>query len=85
VERIEATRIPETHYLPTSCAAMNSACTSANTRPFAIDVAGDGSLLPRVPQDSLSIRAGLILVVITASCGLAWIVISSVTLPTDFE
>jgi hypothetical protein len=58
---------------------MNSACD----RPFEINIAeGDGPLLSRVPQDSLSIRAGLIVVAITASCGLAWIVMSSVTAPS---
>jgi hypothetical protein len=63
---------------------MNSACTPATTRSFEINIAdGDGPLLPRVHQDGLSIRAELILVAITASCGLAWIVMSSVTLPSD--
>jgi hypothetical protein len=36
-----------------------------------------------MPQDSLSIRAGLIVVAITASCGLGWIVMSSLTSPSD--
>jgi hypothetical protein len=63
---------------------MNSACAPATTQPFEINIAeGDGPLLSRMPKDSLSIRAGLILVAITASCGLAWIVGSSVTLPSD--
>jgi hypothetical protein len=63
---------------------MNSACTKRITRSFAINIAeGDRPLLPRAPQDGLSIRAGLILVAITTTCGLAWIVMSSVTLPTD--
>jgi hypothetical protein len=53
---------------------MNSACTEGTTRSFAINIAERGRpLLPRVSQDGLSIRAGLILVAITASCGLVWI------------
>ena len=63
---------------------MNSACAPATTRSYEINIAeGDGHLLSRVPQDSLSIRAGLIVVAITASCGLAWIVMSSLTSPSD--
>ena len=62
---------------------MNSACTPAITWSEINIAEGDGPLLPREPQDGLSIRAELILVAITASCGLAWIVMSSVTLPSD--
>jgi hypothetical protein len=61
---------------------MNSACTP--TTQSEINVAeGDWPLLPRAPQDGLTIRAELVLVAITALCGLAWIVMSSVTLPSD--
>jgi hypothetical protein len=56
---------------------MNSACTPATTRSEIKIAEGDGPLLPRVPQDGLSIRAELILVAITALFGLAWIVMSS--------
>jgi hypothetical protein len=63
---------------------MNSACAPATTRPFEINIAeGDQPLLSRVPQDSLSIRAAHIVLAIIASCGLVWIVVSSVTSPSD--
>jgi hypothetical protein len=52
---------------------MNHACGPATTGSYEI----------RMPQDSLSIRAGLIVVAITASCGLGWIVMSSLTSPSD--
>jgi hypothetical protein len=63
---------------------MNSACASATTRPFEIYISeGDRPLLPNAPTGNLSIRAGFILVAVTASCGLVWIVVSAVTLPSD--
>jgi hypothetical protein len=58
--------------------AMDSACAPATARSYEINIAeGDRPLLVRVHQDSLSIRVGLVVVAITASCGLAWIVMSS--------
>jgi hypothetical protein len=55
---------------------MNSTCAPTTRSEINISEE-DGPLLPRVPQDGLSIRAELILVAITALCGLAWIVMSS--------
>jgi hypothetical protein len=63
---------------------MNSGCAPTTNRSFEINIAeGDRPLLSRVPQDSLSIRAGHGVLAIIASCGLAWIVTSSVTWPSD--
>jgi hypothetical protein len=58
------------------------AAAPATTRSEINIAEGDGPFLPH-GQDGLSIRAELILVAITALCGLAWIVMSSVTLPSD--
>ena len=63
---------------------MNSGCAPTTNRSFEINIAeGDRPLLSRVPQDSLSIRAGHGVLAIIASCALAWIVMSSVTWPSD--
>jgi hypothetical protein len=63
---------------------MNSGCAPATARSFEVNITeGDRPLVSRVPQESLSIRAGYVVLAIIASCGFAWIVISSVTWPPD--
>ncbi len=63
---------------------MNSGCAPATARSFEVNIAeGDRPLVSRVPQDSLSIRVGYVVLAIIASCGFAWIVISEVTWPSN--
>jgi hypothetical protein len=62
---------------------MNHGCAPVTAESYEINVAEGDPLLSRMPQDSLSIRADLIVVAVTASCGLAWIVMSSLTSPSD--